>query len=72
MNNPGWQKMALLYVRLAVGVAFLSGIAGRFGLWRGRNVGYGNFAGFVRYTGEGERFHAGVYDSLSCVGRDRR
>jgi hypothetical protein len=31
--------MALLYVRLALGVGFLSGIADRFGLWRGRSSG---------------------------------
>ena len=28
----------------------LSGIAGRFGLWRGRNVGYGNFVVFNMHT----------------------
>jgi len=45
-----WRNLAFLYARATLGVAFLSGIADRFGLWRGRNVGYGNFAGFVRYT----------------------
>jgi putative oxidoreductase len=43
-------EWSFLYARATLGVAFLSGIADRFGLWRGRNVGYGNFAGFVRYT----------------------
>ena len=33
---------AFLYARATLGIAFLSGIADRFGLWRGRNVGYGN------------------------------
>jgi putative oxidoreductase len=41
---------AFLYARATLGIAFLSGIADRFGLWRGRNVGYGNFNGFIRYT----------------------
>jgi putative oxidoreductase len=44
------KKIALLYARLTLGIGFLSGIADRFGLWRGRNVGYGNFDGFLSYT----------------------
>ncbi len=47
---------AFFYLRLALGVAFLSGIADRFGLYRGRNVGYGNFAGFVQYTAKVNSF----------------
>jgi hypothetical protein len=31
--------LAFLYARVTLGIAFLSGIADRFGLWRGRNVG---------------------------------
>jgi uncharacterized membrane protein YphA (DoxX/SURF4 family) len=45
-----------LGARIALGAAFLSGIADRFGLYRGRNVGYGDFAGFVRYTGKVNSF----------------
>ncbi len=45
-----WEKMAILYARTALGIGFLSGIAGRFGLWRGRNVGYGNFVVFNMHT----------------------
>jgi uncharacterized membrane protein YphA (DoxX/SURF4 family) len=41
--------------RVALGAAFLSGIASRFGLW-GRDAGYGNFANFVRYTAEVNAF----------------
>src|ERR1700749_1507104 len=44
------KKLALLYARITLGVGFLSGIADRFGWWRGRNVGYGNFDGFLSYT----------------------
>jgi uncharacterized membrane protein YphA (DoxX/SURF4 family) len=35
--------------RIALGAAFLSGIASRFGLW-GKGVGYGSFAAFEEYT----------------------
>jgi putative oxidoreductase len=41
---------AFLYARATLGIGFLSGIGDRFGLWRGRNVGYGNFDGVVAYT----------------------
>ncbi|MBV8891972.1 MAG: DoxX family protein [Acidobacteria bacterium] len=51
-----WSWWAFLYLRLALGVSFLSGIADRFGLYRGRNVGYGNFAGFVQYTAKVNSF----------------
>jgi uncharacterized membrane protein YphA (DoxX/SURF4 family) len=39
----------MIYARLALGSAFLSGIADRFGLY-GKNVGYRNFENFVKYT----------------------
>jgi uncharacterized membrane protein YphA (DoxX/SURF4 family) len=45
----------MLYARLALGAAFLSGIASRFGIW-GRDVGYGDFAHFVQYTAEVNSF----------------
>jgi len=51
-----WEKMANLYARIALGIGFLSGIADRFGLWRGRNVGYGNFDGFIHYTAKVNSF----------------
>lgn len=50
------ERWAVLYARLALGVAFLSGVADRFGLWRGRNVGYGDFAHFVQYTAQVNSF----------------
>src|SRR5438105_11522636 len=53
---PDWFRWAALYARVALGAAFLSGIADRFGLYRGRNVGYGDFAGFVRYTAKVNSF----------------
>src|SRR3954465_8196810 len=52
----GWERLAALYLRLALGAAFLSGIADRFGLYRGRNVGSGNFGGFIQYTAKVNSF----------------
>lgn len=49
------ERWAIVYARLALGSAFLSGIASRFGLY-GRDVGYGNFANFVAYTAEVNSF----------------
>jgi len=50
-----WERLGILYARMALGAAFLSGIASRFGLY-GKNVGYGNFANFMRYTAEVNSF----------------
>ena len=50
-----WELLAVFYARVALGAAFLSGIASRFGLF-GKNVGYGNFANFVKYTAEVNSF----------------
>src|SRR5215471_851370 len=44
-----------LFLRLALGLSFLSALADRFGLWGafGRpNVAWGSFARFVAYTGK--------------------
>lgn len=53
VNRQWW---GILYARLALGAAFLSGIADRFGWYTGRNVGYGNFAGFESYTAKVNSF----------------
>lgn len=49
------ERWACRYARLALGAAFLSGIASRFGLW-GKGVGYGNFDNFVKYTAQVNAF----------------
>src|SRR5437867_11823455 len=49
------ERWAILYARMALGAAFLSGIASRFGL-RGKGVGYGDFAHFMQYTAEVNSF----------------
>jgi len=44
-----------VFLRLALGVSFLSALADRFGLWGtvGQpNVSWGSFARFVAYTGK--------------------
>jgi putative oxidoreductase len=55
-RGVNWERWGILYARIALGAAFLSGIADRFGLYTGRNVGYGNFAGFVDYTAKVNSF----------------
>ena len=43
-----------LFARFALGVSFLSAVADRFGFWGpygAKNVSWGNFANFVKYTG---------------------
>jgi uncharacterized membrane protein YphA (DoxX/SURF4 family) len=47
--------LGVLYARIALGAAFLSGIASRFGLY-GKNAGYGNFDNFVKYTADVNSF----------------
>ena len=49
------KRWAILYARIALGTAFLSGIADRFGLW-GKATGYGDFAHFVQYTAQVNSF----------------
>jgi uncharacterized membrane protein YphA (DoxX/SURF4 family) len=56
VTNWSGARLAVLYARLTLGGAFLSGIADRFGLYRGRNVGYGNFQGFLDYTAKVNSF----------------
>jgi uncharacterized membrane protein YphA (DoxX/SURF4 family) len=48
-------KLTVWYARIALGSAFLSGIASRFGWW-GKGVGYGGFANFERYTAQVNSF----------------
>src|SRR5919199_1344357 len=47
---------AALYARLALGAAFLSSVADRFGLWGERRNSWKNFAGFERYTAQVNSF----------------
>ena len=49
------ERWCLVLLRVTLGAAFLNGIASRFGLY-GRNVGYGNYANYVKYAGEVNSF----------------
>src|SRR5580693_10051373 len=49
------ERLAILYARIALGAAFLSAVADRFGLW-GKYGGWGNFANFTQYTAQVNSF----------------
>lgn len=51
MKTIDWERWAAFYARVAVAAAFLSAVAGRFGLWTG-HVNWDNFARFIQRTGE--------------------
>ena len=50
-----WERLGVLYARVALGAAFLSAVADRFGFW-GKYGGWGNFANFTKYTAEVNSF----------------
>ena len=54
-RNVTLERLAILYLRIALGSAFLSAVADRFGLW-GKYGGWGNFANFTKYTAEVNSF----------------
>src|SRR5580658_3761524 len=49
------EKLGALYARIALGMAFLSAVADRFGLW-GKYGGWRNFANFTEYTAQVNSF----------------
>jgi uncharacterized membrane protein YphA (DoxX/SURF4 family) len=55
LSHDAARRAALVFARIALGAAFLSGIMSRFGLW-GAGVGYGSYANFVKYTAEVNAF----------------
>jgi uncharacterized membrane protein YphA (DoxX/SURF4 family) len=55
MNTATSERLAILYARIALGVAFLSAVADRFGLW-GKYGGWKNFATFTDYTAQVNSF----------------
>jgi len=50
-----WERAGVLYARLAVGTAFLSAVASRFGLWN-RTIDLKHFANFMQYAAEVNSF----------------
>ena len=59
VNQPlramNWERAGALYARLAVGAAFLSAVASRFGLWD-RTLDLKHFATFMQYAAEVNSF----------------
>ena len=51
LHTMNWERVGILYARVAVGAAFLSAVAGRFGLWD-RTLDTKHFANFLEYAGE--------------------
>lgn len=50
-----WSGYATVYLRFALGIAFLSAVADRFGIWGypgAPHVAWGNFHNFLIYTGK--------------------
>ena len=50
-----WERWAVLYARIALGSAFLSAVASRFGLWD-RTLDMKHFAKFIQYAAEVNSF----------------
>jgi uncharacterized membrane protein YphA (DoxX/SURF4 family) len=53
-GTENMSEIARLFARLALGTAFLSAVADRFGVWGphgAKNSSWGDFAHFVQYTG---------------------
>jgi uncharacterized membrane protein YphA (DoxX/SURF4 family) len=44
-----WERVSILYARIALGTAFLSAVASRFGLWD-KTLDLKHFASFIHYT----------------------
>jgi uncharacterized membrane protein YphA (DoxX/SURF4 family) len=57
-TNPGLSRAtdySTVFLRIALGISFLSAVADRFGLWGAYgqpNVAWGDFSRFVAYTGK--------------------
>ncbi len=50
-----WERAGTLYARIALGGAFLSAVASRFGLWD-RTIDFKHFANFLQYAAEVNSF----------------
>lgn len=49
------EQLGLLFARIALGAAFLSAVASRFGIWDGK-IGWDHFVKFTQYTAEVNSF----------------
>jgi uncharacterized membrane protein YphA (DoxX/SURF4 family) len=71
LTGTGLAKFSSVFLRLALGISFLSAVADRFGLWGvyGQpNVAWGNYARFVAYTAKLNWFlPAAMIPSLAII-----
>jgi len=54
-----WERAGIRYTRIAVGAAFLSAVASRFGLWDG-TLDLKHFVNFIEYTAQVNSFLPGA------------
>lgn len=54
-DRTNWEAAGILYARLAIGTAFLSAVAGRFGLWD-HTIDLKHFANFMEYAAQVNSF----------------
>jgi len=54
-RTASWERLGILYVRIALGSPLLSPFADRFGLW-GKFASWGNLANFARYVAQVNSF----------------
>ncbi|MGA2650033.1 MAG: MauE/DoxX family redox-associated membrane protein [Terracidiphilus sp.] len=55
MHRVNWERWVVVYARVALGAAFLSAVASRFGLWE-RTFDLEHFAAFIHYTAQVNSF----------------
>lgn len=55
LDATKWERAGSLYARMALGTAFLSAVASRFGLWD-KTLDLRHFAKFIHYTAEVNSF----------------
>lgn len=68
-------NMKKLFARFSLGASFLAAVADRFGLWGpygAKNVSWGDFAHFVKYTGSVTSLFPQFIDGIVCMGSYRR
>ena len=55
LRSMNWNRAGIVYARTALGAAFLSAVASRFGLWD-RTLDLKHFAAFIEFAGEVNSF----------------
>jgi len=65
------ERLGIFYARIALGAAFLSAVASRFGIWD-KNVGWEKLRQLHTLHGRSKLFHARVHHPIPCVDRHHR